>query len=470
MQKEEIVNRKKFYSFLNIISSASSALSSLISIGIYKSFLNNEEWGYLTSPIFIIIFIQLFDFGLSTYTTKLHYNKIGQTKRFELLKLFTILTSMFSLLVSSIFILIKLESSIFIYCCVALICHLQIYNIYLTQISYARKKQIAANIYQIIYALLMLLLAYGSRNLLIDINAIIGLTILPNLLRALLLAKLNYFRFRLIYFSSFLMIKRYINIIRNSFITYKMNLACTIGFQLDKFIVASFLDVGELGKYYIAMQLSSGINLFSSAFTNYFMTEMLDNKQNKLEIIKKTFGLIIYVTIPLYAFIFNNIHEFIEIWLPLNSSNMVISSTSIYLSVAVILNMLTIPFYGFLVANGFEKNLIFIYTFLTVVTTPITIMMIYSLGITGAGISFLLYNLIYLAMLIITTAKKINLTNIFLLGKEIKMISLMSYSVAIIMMNQIVDAFHVSQPFNVFYNAGAYLVISIIFIYKLKIS
>ena len=258
-----------------------------------------------------------------------------------------------------------------------------------------------------------------------------------NALRLFALYNINNIKISKNKFNFFNEYREYINILRNSFETYKLNLMIGLGYQADKIIAINIMTISQLGEYYIINQFASGVTLFTGIVSNYFSVEIVRIENEREKVIAKLINLILNIIAPLYLLVILHIQTILSLWL--KNENLIenIKNASLMVTGGAMLNALTIPLYGYLIAQNKEIELRKLFVKLFIISTPLTLILFNQFGLTGAAISIAVYNILYFTLIIQLTAKIAYSGSIKKILEDIKIIEIFSPLIAIYGINYI---------------------------------
>ena len=436
MQKE-MLKDNRIIGLISLIATISTIIATVVAVREYSSYLISEEFGLIGATLFLILIIQFQDLGLSTYTTSRTYNKISNEELLKTVNLYFIIILSASILTVTIFCFVRRLGLVEVGVPIFLICFSQIFNIYLTNLAVLKGKLMHSSGVQFIYAFLLLSVAKVSSSYYLKINQVLLLLGIINALRLFALYNINNIKISKNKFNFFNEYREYINILRNSFETYKLNLMIGLGYQADKIIAINIMTISQLGEYYIINQFASGVTLFTGIVSNYFSVEIVRIENEREKVIAKLINLILNIIAPLYLLVILHIQTILSLWL--KNENLIenIKNASLMVTGGAMLNALTIPLYGYLIAQNKEIELRKLFVKLFIISTPLTLILFNQFGLTGAAISIAVYNILYFTLIIQLTAKIAYSGSIKKILEDIKIIEIFSPLIAIYGINYI---------------------------------
>jgi O-antigen/teichoic acid export membrane protein len=397
-EKEEEMD-KRIIAICGLLASIFSIISSLVAVRFYSNYFGSNEYGLIGAPIILVAIIQFLDLGLSTYTNRVFYNKENEIELISLIivYLFVILVATFFTI--AIFLYANKISSVKIIAALFATCFTQACNVYLSNLMILNGRQLYSYLIQFIFSIVLV----SASGIVVNYNFQIEETLLVisviNLLRMIVLMGCNNLidvRFWVRTISELRKIK---NLIKKSFETYKMNLVIGLGFQADKYVAASLMPMSALGGYSMINQFANGATLFAPSISNYFSSELVKNKSSRATSVAKTLKLLGNIAIPIFIVIVINMDAILMLWLGNAQLVQKISLPALFLTAGAMLNTLTIPFFGYLIAEKSEKEMRYMFTKMLILCVPITLLLVSNYELIGVSISYTIYNAMYVFLI-----------------------------------------------------------------------
>jgi O-antigen/teichoic acid export membrane protein len=178
---------------------------------------------------------------------------------------------------------------------------------------------------------------------------------------------------------------------------FSISAISAIQIQLDKLIISKLLPIGLLGIYSVSFGYVTKGNMLSNSFGQAIYPSFSELfYSGKINQLKREYGriqeLICYLTIPVFAGMCMLSHPLYSFILDKNAANMLFLPT-IFLCVGYYMNGTMRAPFVLSFAMGMPGIVALFNIFSLLAMVPITILLIYILGLNGAAFSWVVYNL-----------------------------------------------------------------------------
>jgi len=398
LQKEKEMD-KRIIALCGLLATIFSIVSSLVAVRFYSNYYVSNEFGLIGAPIILVAIIQFLDLGLSTYTNRVFYNEENEVELFSLVVVYLSVILVGTVLTLAIFFFANKISSMKIIAALFATCFAQACNVYLSNLMILNGRQLNSYLIQFIFSIVLVSASAIAVNYNFQIQETLLVISAINLLRMIVLMGCNNLINPGFLVETISELKKIKILIKKSFETYKMNLVVGIGFQADKYIAANLMPMGALGGYSMVNQFANGATLFAPSISNYFSSELVKNKSSRATAVAKTMKLLGNIAIPIFIVIEINTDAILMLWLGNAQLVQKLSLPALFVTAGAMLNALTIPLFGYLIAERAEKKMRNMFTKLLILCVPITLLLVSKYELIGASISFFVYNVMYVFLI-----------------------------------------------------------------------
>lgn len=403
-----MISQRKLSPVISVLSSFTAVAASIATLRVYKLYLDSSSFGLFAFASLIVGVISLFDLGLATYSLSQRLQPGISPPTFRLLlSIYQKITLFAGLLICFLFMLFRYPESINTFLYIAAYAVALTWSTYLASLCISPFEQLYGSGLQIGYCISSILIAFLAYRFHFPVSLVLVSLAITTFIRVVLLSTV----LKLPGFALFLPVipSKALKLIRLSFSTYRMNIACAIGFHLDRYLVIALLPAQDIGTYFLALQFSAAFGVFSFGITSYFLSRLKVSIDPLSSLVARSVRLVSFLLLSSFVLFLYNSSLFFRLWLPSHSYPPNLPLMSSLMVLGFVLNSYTIPFYYTLLSFNSHDILAKIYVIVLIVMVPLTSSMVFLFSTLGAVCSYILYNLLYLVLIVTLSSGAANI-------------------------------------------------------------